>query len=205
MLRDTPFTLVFYESPKRVSRYVKQLARCSGRRPAGGGLPRADQKVRRNQRAARWMNLCAVFDGRAVKGELVVLVGREGAQGRGRVGCDRSIARGDENNARERCGHDGRGRDGPAAPAGLSNGLGPWRRRLTGQTGYHAGRVAEDIVARDYSDRDHTSAATPLARARAVKLILILRNGAQVVFVEVKKSASLPVLQPGLGANKWTG
>jgi hypothetical protein len=30
---------------------------------------------------------------------------------------------------------------------------------LTGLTGYHAGRVAEDIVARDYTDRAHVFAA----------------------------------------------
>lgn len=60
---------------------------------------------------------------------------------------------------------------------------------MTGLTGYHAGRVAEDIVARDYTDRAHVFAAKRW-RGAGGEIDLIMRNGAQVVFVEVKKSAS---------------
>ncbi len=69
---------------------------------------------------------------------------------------------------------------------------------MTGQTSYHAGRVAEDIVARDYLERGHTLAAK---RWRGVsgEVDLILRNGPQVVFVEVKKSASFARAATRLG------
>ena len=60
---------------------------------------------------------------------------------------------------------------------------------MTGLTGYHAGRVAEDIVARDYTDRAHVFAAKRW-RGTGGEIDLIMRNGTQVVFVEVKKSDS---------------
>lgn len=60
---------------------------------------------------------------------------------------------------------------------------------MSGETSYHAGRVAEEIVTRRYQDCGHTLAATRW-RGKSGEVDLILRNGAQVVFVEVKKSAS---------------
>ncbi|MCO4841799.1 MAG: YraN family protein [Yoonia sp.] len=69
---------------------------------------------------------------------------------------------------------------------------------MTGQTGYHAGRVAEDIVARHYTDRNYTFAAHRW-RGKSGEIDLIMRNGAQVVFVEVKKSASFARAATRLG------
>ena len=60
---------------------------------------------------------------------------------------------------------------------------------MTGLTGYHAGRVAKDIVARNYTDRAHVFAAKRW-RSTVGEIDLIMRNGTQVVFVEVKKSGS---------------
>ena len=60
---------------------------------------------------------------------------------------------------------------------------------MTGLTGYHAGRVAEDIVARNYTDPTHVFAAKRW-RGTVGEIDLIMRNGTQVVFVEVKKSGS---------------
>ena len=69
---------------------------------------------------------------------------------------------------------------------------------MTGLTGYHAGRVAEDIVARDYTDRAHVFAAKRW-RGAGGEIDLIMRNGAQVVFVEVQKSASFAKAATRLG------
>ncbi|MCO4846910.1 MAG: YraN family protein [Yoonia sp.] len=69
---------------------------------------------------------------------------------------------------------------------------------MTGLTGYHAGRVAEDIVARDYTDRAHVFAAKRW-RGSGGEIDLIMRNGAQVVFVEVKKSSSFAKAATRLG------
>lgn len=60
---------------------------------------------------------------------------------------------------------------------------------LRGTTGYHAGRVAEDIVALAYNRNGH-SVAHRRWRATGGEIDLIARNGAQVIFVEVKKSRS---------------
>ncbi len=60
---------------------------------------------------------------------------------------------------------------------------------MSGQTGYHAGRVAEDIVARDYARRNHLLAAKRW-RGQGGEIDLIMRQGEQVVFIEVKKSRS---------------
>ena len=60
---------------------------------------------------------------------------------------------------------------------------------MTGLTGFHAGRVAENIVARDYTDRAHVFAAKRW-RGAGGEIDLIMRNGTQVVFVGVKNSAS---------------
>lgn len=58
-----------------------------------------------------------------------------------------------------------------------------------GRTSYHAGLAAEDIVARDYHRRGH-SVAHRRWRSGAGEIDLIVRHGAQVIFVEVKKGGS---------------
>ncbi len=58
---------------------------------------------------------------------------------------------------------------------------------MTGSVGYHAGLVAEDIVAADYTRRDHRLAARRW-RGQAGEIDLIMRDGDTVVFIEVKKS-----------------
>lgn len=60
---------------------------------------------------------------------------------------------------------------------------------MSGSVGYHAGLAAEDIVARQYQGRNHVLAATRW-RGKAGEIDLIMRDGAQVIFVEVKKSAT---------------
>lgn len=62
-------------------------------------------------------------------------------------------------------------------------------RKRKGQLGYLAGAAAEDIVARAYDDRGCTTAARRW-RGQGGEIDLIVRDGAQVIFVEVKKSAS---------------
>lgn len=61
---------------------------------------------------------------------------------------------------------------------------------MTGATSYHAGRVAEDQVAAHYLRRGLTVAASRW-RGSAGEIDLILRDGAVVVFVEVKRAATL--------------
>lgn len=58
---------------------------------------------------------------------------------------------------------------------------------MTGSVGYHAGRVAEDIVAADYTKRGHT-VAHKRWRGKGGEIDLIVRDADRVVFVEVKKS-----------------
>ena len=59
----------------------------------------------------------------------------------------------------------------------------------TGATSYHAGLAAEDSVERDYLRQGMTVAARRW-RGTAGEIDLILRDGAAVIFVEVKKSRS---------------
>jgi len=78
-LRDVPFTLVFYESPKRVGEMLANL-----REVLGGDrqavvcreLTKKFEEVSRGDLGS----LADAFAGRQVKGEIVVLVGRAGAQ-----------------------------------------------------------------------------------------------------------------------------
>ena len=78
-LRDVPFTLVFYESPKRIREMLIDL-----RDTLGGGreavvcreLTKKFEEVVRGDLD----ELVRVFETRKVKGEIVVLVGRAGAQ-----------------------------------------------------------------------------------------------------------------------------
>lgn len=77
-LRDVPFTLVFYESPKRVGEMLMNL------RDVLGGSRRAvvcRELTKKFEEITRGTldELADAFDGRSVKGELVVLVGRAGA------------------------------------------------------------------------------------------------------------------------------
>jgi len=58
---------------------------------------------------------------------------------------------------------------------------------MSGATSYHAGRVAEDSVARDY-ERRGLSIARRRWRGTGGEIDLIMRDGAALVFIEVKKS-----------------
>lgn len=58
-----------------------------------------------------------------------------------------------------------------------------------GQVGYHAGRVAEDIVALDYARRGRPEVARRW-RGSAGEIDLVIRDGDGFIFVEVKKSRS---------------
>lgn len=69
---------------------------------------------------------------------------------------------------------------------------------MTGSTGYHAGRVAEDIVALDYLRRNHGIAARRW-RGKSGEIDLIARAGDTVVFIEVKKSRSFASASTRLG------
>ena len=78
-LRDTPFTLVFYESPKRLHGMLDSLREVLGdlrEAVVCRELTKRFEEVSRGSLA----DLVQQFDGRAVKGEIVVLVGRAGAQ-----------------------------------------------------------------------------------------------------------------------------
>lgn len=62
-------------------------------------------------------------------------------------------------------------------------------RALRGKTAYLAGMAAEDSVARRYGECGHSVAARRW-RGQGGEIDLILRNGAELIFVEVKQSAS---------------
>lgn len=77
-LRDLPFTIVFYESPKRVSEMLFSLAQIMGGERMGTvcrELTKRFEEVSRGTLA----ELAAAFAGTAPRGEIVVLVGRAGA------------------------------------------------------------------------------------------------------------------------------
>lgn len=77
-LRDLPFTLVFYESPKRVSEMLYSLVNIMGgerRAVVCRELTKRFEQVTRGTLA----ELAADFDGKTPRGEIVVLVGRAGA------------------------------------------------------------------------------------------------------------------------------
>ncbi len=69
---------------------------------------------------------------------------------------------------------------------------------MTGTTSYHAGRVAEDLVANDYARRNHGIAARRW-RGKSGEIDLIMRQGETVVFVEVKKSRNFATAATRLG------
>ncbi|WP_298260659.1 YraN family protein [uncultured Litoreibacter sp.] len=56
-----------------------------------------------------------------------------------------------------------------------------------GRTGYHAGLEAERSVARDYLRRGYKFAAHRFRGSKG-EVDLIMRNGDQVIFIEVKQS-----------------
>lgn len=58
---------------------------------------------------------------------------------------------------------------------------------MSGVRSYHAGRVAEDQVARRY-ERAGRSVCARRWRGRSGEIDLIARDGAQVIFIEVKQS-----------------
>lgn len=62
-------------------------------------------------------------------------------------------------------------------------------RRLSGKTNYLAGLAAEDFVAADYARRGHPVAARRW-RGSQGELDLVLRDGAGLIVVEVKKASS---------------
>ncbi len=62
-------------------------------------------------------------------------------------------------------------------------------RSLRGRTAYSAGCMAEESVARAYTDCGHDVIAARW-RGRSGEIDLILRRGEEYVFVEVKKSSS---------------
>jgi 16S rRNA (cytidine1402-2'-O)-methyltransferase len=77
--KAVPATLIFYESPKRVSRLLGELAQClGGERQAAvcRELTKRFEDVSRGTLA----DLAAAFADRTVKGEIVVLVDRPGVQ-----------------------------------------------------------------------------------------------------------------------------
>jgi len=69
---------------------------------------------------------------------------------------------------------------------------------MTGSVGYHAGRVAEDIVALDYTRRNHGIAARRW-RGKSGEIDLIARVGDTVVFIEVRKSRNFATAATRLG------
>ncbi len=77
-LRDMPFTMVLYESPKRVGSLLRSLADTLGE---GREAAVCRELTKRFEEVSRGSlgELAAAFDGRSVKGEIVVLVGRAGA------------------------------------------------------------------------------------------------------------------------------
>lgn len=71
-------------------------------------------------------------------------------------------------------------------------------RMMDGQASYHAGRVAEDIVASDYQRRGRTVAHRRW-RGQGGEIDLIAREGDRVVFIEVKKSRTFDMAALQLG------
>ena len=60
---------------------------------------------------------------------------------------------------------------------------------MSGLVSYHAGRAAEDAVQRHYADAGGVLAAARW-RGKSGEIDLVMREGASVVFVEVKKAAT---------------
>ena len=78
-LRDLPFTLVIYESPKRVHDLLTAACEVLGEDRSAVVCRELTKKFEEVTRGTLG-SLARDFEGRAVKGEVVVLVGRAGAQ-----------------------------------------------------------------------------------------------------------------------------
>lgn len=78
-LRDMPFTLVIYESPKRVHALLSAACEVLGGDREAVVCRELTKKFEEVTRGTL-QSLADDFDGRAVKGEIVVLIGRVGAQ-----------------------------------------------------------------------------------------------------------------------------
>ncbi len=78
-LRDLPFTLVLYESPKRVHSLLSAACDILGADRVAVVCRELTKKFEEVSRGTLG-SLAADFDGRAVKGEIVVLIGRVGAE-----------------------------------------------------------------------------------------------------------------------------
>ncbi|MBU2359619.1 16S rRNA (cytidine(1402)-2'-O)-methyltransferase [Loktanella sp. M215] len=78
-LRDMPFTLVIYESPKRVHALLNAACEVLGGDREAVVCRELTKKFEEVTRGTL-QSLADDFDGRAVKGEIVVLIGRVGAQ-----------------------------------------------------------------------------------------------------------------------------
>ena len=72
---------------------------------------------------------------------------------------------------------------------------------MSGAVSYHAGRVAEEIVASDYARRGRTVAHRRW-RGAGGEIDLIAREGDRVVFVEVKKSGTFDSAALRLGRHQ---
>lgn len=77
-LRDMPFTMVLYESPKRVGSLLRSLADTLGEAREAAVCRELTKRFEEVSRGSLG-DLAAAFEGRNVKGEIVVLVGRAGA------------------------------------------------------------------------------------------------------------------------------
>ncbi|MEJ8561482.1 16S rRNA (cytidine(1402)-2'-O)-methyltransferase [Yoonia sp. GPGPB17] len=77
-LRDVPFTLVFYESPKRIGEMLGNLRDVLGDERQAVVCRELTKKFEEVTRGSL-QELATNFQGRSVKGEIVVLVGRAGA------------------------------------------------------------------------------------------------------------------------------
>ena len=77
-LRDAPFTLIFYESPKRVGETLANLRDVLGHERKAVVCREMTKKFEEVSRGSL-KELADAFSGRSVKGEIVLLVGRQGA------------------------------------------------------------------------------------------------------------------------------
>ena len=77
-LRDLPFTLVFYESPKRVQEMLNSLRDILGGDRSVAVCRELTKKFEEVTRGTL-DQVAAIYDDKSVKGELVVVVGRSGA------------------------------------------------------------------------------------------------------------------------------
>lgn len=74
-------------------------------------------------------------------------------------------------------------------------------RRRRGQRAYLSGLAAEESVARDYAQRGLTEERRRF-RARQGEIDLVMRDGAALVFVEVKKSSTFERAAESLSARQ---